>query len=546
MTLVHVNHPAENRVFSRLKSLSSGMKIGIVAMVVTLLTLTAGVLYISQPSLKPLATGLSETQSSGIVHKLDELKISYKLTEGGTIMVDAKELSRIRMELAGSGLTESDDVGFALFDRINLQMTEFSEQVNYLRALQGELAETIKSLPGVSKVRVHLNIPKDTLITEEHNPPTASVMVTLKPGARLSRNQCRGILKLVASSVEGLKTEHVTLTDTTGNLLFTGEDELNGGGVEAEDQVSRQLQRSAQQVLDNVVGPGRGVANVRVEFQKDLRKIEKTVVETDKDGKGFERNHKTTSEDYLGTSKTAGQPQEAAVSNVTLPPGAANATNATAGNATTIKEGENKPKYRQTSDQVEYEYGHRTETVQEDPQRIRRVTASVVIDGKVKLDKKAQEALQQAISLAVGIDSNRGDECTVQVLPFARDEEDKPEVPAGAAAIDKRLAISIGAGGLLGGLMLLGLLSKLRKPKAPPAGAEADAAGAAAAEAGDGDAGVGTRVNISLPAEEELAKLPPRSSLDELIAQARQAAKDNPDQVARLLVGWMNNDKAKR
>lgn len=543
MTLVHVEHPSNsNRVFTRLKGLSSGWKIGIVAMILTLMAITAGVLYASQPSLKPLATGLSETQSSAIIHKLDELKITYKLTEGGTIMVDAKELSRIRMELAGSGLGEDDQVGFALFDRINLQMTEFSEQVNYLRALQGELAETIKSLPGVAKVRVHLNIPKDSLLTEEHNLPTASVMVTLKPGARLSRNQCRGILKLVASSVEGMKTENVTLTDTTGNLLYTGEQELSGGGAEAEDQVSRQLQRAAQQVLDNVVGPGRGVANVRVEFQKDLRKVEKTVVETNKDGKGFERSHKTTSEDYLGTAKTAGQPQEATASNVILPPGAANAT--TAGNATTIKESAegNKPKYRQTLDQVEYEYGHRVETVQEDPQRIRRVTASVVIDGNVKLDKAAQEALQKAVSMAVGIDADRGDECSVQLLPFAREEEDKAEVPAGASAVDKKLAIGIGVGGLLGSLALLGLIARLRKPKMVAASPEAEAA--TQGEAADSGADVGGKVNISLPAEEELAKLPPRSTLDELIAQARQAAKDNPDQVARLLVGWMNNDRA--
>ncbi|MBS2038269.1 flagellar M-ring protein FliF [bacterium] len=545
MTLVHVDQPAERIPFyNRLKGLSKPLKIGVLAMVLTLLTLTAGVLYISQPSLKPLATGLSETQSSAIIHKLDELKINYKLTEGGTIMVDTKELSRIRMELAGSGLAEDGEVGFALFDRINLQMTEFSEQVTYLRALQGELAETIKSLPGVAKVRVHLNIPKDSLLTEDHNAPTASVMVTLKPGARLTRNQCRGILKLVASSVEGLKTEQVTLTDTTGNLLFTGEEELaGGGGVEAEEQVSRQLQRSAQQVLDNVVGPGRGVANVRVEFQKDLRKVEKTVVETNKEGKGYERTHKTTSEDYLGTSKTAGQPQEAAAANVTLPPTAANSTT-TAGNATSIKEGENKPKYRQTSDQVEYEYGHRTETLQEDPQRIRRVTASVVVDGNVKLDKKGQDALQQAIALAVGIDTNRGDECTVQVLPFAREAEDKPEVPASAGVIDKKLAIGIGAGGLFGGLMLLGLVSRLRKPKVSQAHPEAGAAGTEGE--GEGEGTVGSKVDISLPAEDELAVLPARSSLEEMMAQARLAAKENPDQVARLLVGWMNHDKAKR
>lgn len=553
MTLVHVEHPSNNsRVFDRLKNLSTSWKIGIVAMVVTLVTITAGVLYVSQPNLKPLATGLSETQSSAIVHKLDELKITYKLTEGGTIMVDGKELSRIRMELAGSGLTEDNEVGFALFDRINLQMTEFSEQVNYLRALQGELSETIKSLPGVAKVRVHLNIPKASLLTEEHNVPTASVMVTLRPGARLSKNQCRGILKLVASSVEGMKTENVTLTDTTGNLLYTGEEELSGGGTgaEAEDQVSRQLQRSAQQVLDNVVGPGRGVANVRVEFQKDVRKIEKTVVETNKDGKGYEVSHKTTSEDYLGTSKSAGGPQEAAIANVTVPPGGAPVN--TAGNATTVKESAegNKPKYRQTLDQVEFEYGHRTETVQEDPQRIRRVTASVVIDGGVKLDKSGQDALQKAISMAIGIDGERGDECSVQVLPFAREDEAKADAAAAAEAAtpqDKKLAIGIGAGGLLGALALLGLVSKLRKPKMAGAAAGMEASAGAEAAAADHHGDVGGRVNISLPAEEELAKLPPRSSLDELVAQARLAAKDNPEQVARLLVGWMNNDRmAKR
>lgn len=544
MTLVHVEHPSNNnRVFNRLKNLSSGWKIGLVAMVVTLVVITAGVLYVSQPNLKPLASGLSETQSSAIVHKLDELKISYKLTDNGSIMVDAKELSRIRMELAGSGLTEDNEIGFALFDRINLQMTEFSEQVNYLRALQGELCETIKSLPGVAKVRVHLNIPKDSLISEERNLPTASVMVTLRPGARLSKNQCRGILKLVASSVEGMKTENVTLTDTTGNLLYTGEQELSGGGMEAEDTVSRQLQRSAQQVLDNVVGPGRGVANVRVEFQKDLRKVEKTVVETNKDGKGYERSHKTTSEDYLGTAKAAGGPQEAAVANVTVPPGGAAAT---AGNATTIKEGAegNKPKYRQTMDQVEYEYGHRTETIQEDPQRIRRVTASVVIDGNVKLDKAGQDALQKAISMAIGIDGDRGDECSVQVLPFARDEESvKPEVPAGASPQDKKMALGIGAGGLLGALALLGLVAKLRKPKVVHA-ADGVEAGMAAEVKVENPGDVGGKVNISLPGEDDLTPLQPRSSLEDMVAQARLAAKENPDQVARLLVGWMNNDRA--
>lgn len=533
---------------SRLSSLSPTKKLGILAVVCLILTLGVVGFRLSQPEMKPLASGLSEEQSSQVVHKLEEMKINYQLSDTGVILVPSNELRKIRLDLAGSGLPESSELGFSLFDRVNLQMTEFTERVNYLRALQGELQETIRALPGVQKVRVHLNLPEDSLLVREDQHPSASVLLQMKPGMRLSRTQCRGILRLVASSVEGMKADDITLTDTNGTLLFSGEEDLVHDPNREEDDLSRTLQRAGQTVLDNVVGVGRGVVNVRVEFQKDVRKVERTVFEADKDGKGFEKSRKQTEEDYQGTLKTpaAGQPG-VTPSNTTTP------VNATAAGA--VREvGPNgpgeRPKYRQSTQQVEFDYGKRVESVEEPANRIRRITASVVVDAKTKIDKAGVESLKQAVSLAVGIDPGRGDACTVQTLSFQREAEAPAPIPVNPAGSVPPWAYALLAPGALATLWLALGMRRRKQLAAAQAKAALDGATQTAIE-GEGEAaaleaGLGTKVDISLPAEDEVPALVGAPPHNELLERARLIAREQPELVARLIVNWVNNERNKR
>lgn len=523
MTLVTLQ-PQPKSFRDRLRHLTPPQKLGLLAAASALVAaLAAGYLW-RQPALQPLASGLNDEQSAQVVAKLDELKVPYRLSSSGAILVASHDLPRIRLELAGSGLPESSEAGFSLFDRVNLQTTEFSERVNYVRALQGELAETIRAIPGVKKVRVHLNIPNDGLFLEEHRAPSASVLLTLAPGAGLSRTQARAILKLVACSVPNLKIDEVTLGDTRGQLLYSGEEELSDYTGREEETVARQLQRAAQTVVDRVLGPGGGVVNVRVELQKDVRKVESTTVQPGRDGKGFERTRKLTEEEYEGALKNA-------AGNITVPPPAPGAGNQTAANASASR-----PSYHQSLEQVEYEYGKRIESVEENPNRIRRITASVVVDQATKLDQKGEAALLDAISLAVGIDAKRGDRCSVQRITFNRAAEREEDENSAALAKANRqtqwsLALLVGVVALAG-LALLATRLRRKKPNLPIT-AEAPPQ-------------VGSRVDISLPGEEAHPALPPKPHHDEILEQARQYALEHPEQVARLLQGWLESDRAKR
>ncbi|MBT9588597.1 flagellar M-ring protein FliF [bacterium] len=500
------------------------------AVICFLISLALAGFYWSKPEMKAVASGLNEEQASQVVHKLEELKVQYQLGENGAILVPSSELKRLRLELASSGLPENSEMGFSLFDRVNLQMSEFTEKVTYLRAIQGELSETIRVIPGVVKVRVHLNLPEDSLLVQEQSHPTASVLLQLKPGARLSRTQCRGILRLVACSVEGMKTENVSLTDTSGTLLFSGEEDLLQNPDHQEELLSRSLQRGAQTVLDNVVGLGRGVVSVRVELQKDVRQVERTIIEPDKEGKGFEKSRKLTSEEYQGTMKVG-------ASNTTV----GNAT--TAGNVVQVEApGSQRPSYKQTLQQVEFEYSKRVESVQDTPNRIRRITASVVVDGAVKLDAASQDSLKKAVGLAIGIDPSRGDECTVQVLMFSREQEAK-EARAEAESQQKKgapfpvLWTVVGLVATLGGGLIVTLILRRRKAR--------EAALDLTPEGAPGAALLGSNVDIALPAEAESAP-DPEQVRRELLERVRATALERPELVARVIHNWVNNERGKR
>src|SRR5215472_1952562 len=169
---------------------------------------------------KPLFTGVAPEDAAAIVQKLKETGVEYRLPEGGgTVLVPSSKLAELRLKLAAAGLPKTGRMGFELFDKTNLGATEFTEHVNYRRALEGELERSITGLAEVEQARVHITFPKDSVFLDAQQPAKASVLVRLKPGAHLAAQNVQAINHLVASAVEGLSPDAVSVLDMNGNLL---------------------------------------------------------------------------------------------------------------------------------------------------------------------------------------------------------------------------------------------------------------------------------------------------------------------------------------
>src|SRR5947209_16394001 len=195
------------------------------ATIVTVAVLVCGGLYAlvqhqREADFRPLFTGIAPEDAAGIVQKLKETGVEYRLPEnGGSVLVPSARLADLRLSMAALGLPKSGRIGFELFDKANLGATEFTEHINYRRALEGELERTVMSLAEVEQARVHLTFPKESVFLEAQQPAKASVLVRLKPGKRLSPQNVLAVDHLVASAVEGLSPDAVSVLDMNGNLL---------------------------------------------------------------------------------------------------------------------------------------------------------------------------------------------------------------------------------------------------------------------------------------------------------------------------------------
>ena len=268
------------KFYGRLTGLQKGLFIGIPAVVV------AGLILLLSSGMEPgnyrvLFSDLQESDASQIVQSLEEKGIDYKLENGGKkILVPDNVLYKTRVDLAGEGLPKSSVVGYELFDQTNLGMSEFVQQVNYRRALEGELSRTIGSMDEVRKVRVHVVLPEQKLFEKDQKEPTASVTLHIKSGRSLSRVSVEGIQTLVAGSVEGLKSENVTIVNHLGKLLSKPPvDENSIAGLtarqlEQQNRVEKNLASKIQSMLDGVLGANNSTAEVTAEL--NFTQIEQT------------------------------------------------------------------------------------------------------------------------------------------------------------------------------------------------------------------------------------------------------------------------------
>jgi flagellar M-ring protein FliF len=351
--------------------------------------------WASKPTYATLFASLTPEDASSITDKLTAQGTLYKLADSGTrILVPQGDVYQTRIDLSAQGLPSGGNVGYSLLDDQGITTSEFNQRIDYQRALQGELAKTIQAIDGVSAASVNLVIPKDDLFTNDSKKPTASVLLTTQPGREISEDQARTIVHLVSSSVEGLQVADVTVADQSGRILSN--DASNGGmsassNAKAELSVESQLSTVIEDLLTPVTGLGKAVVNVNADLDFDARKTE--TIRYDANGTSPVSSQSSASETLTGTGADA----------TGILGGAAGATTGDTN-------------YAKNEASTVFANGRVTEIVDASPGKIQRMNVAVLLDSNIEnLDRTAIERL---VSRSIGFDATRGDQISVEALPF--------------------------------------------------------------------------------------------------------------------------------
>jgi flagellar M-ring protein FliF len=375
------------------------------------------ILKVTQPSMGLLYSDLSSQDASAVIKELETRNIRYEARgDGQTILVPKSDVPRIRMELAGKGVPSGGGVGYEIFDKGDaFSSTSFVQGINHLRALEGELSRSIRAISRVQAARVHLVMPERKLFERDREPPRASIALKLR--GDLEPGQIRAVRHLVASAVEGLKPERVSIVDEKGRLLADGaQSDLGTAGAGLEERqgtIERRLKAQVEDIVASVVGPGR--ARVQVTADLDTNRIESKSETFDPESRVV-RSTQSRSENTATT-----EPKDGAVSVGNELPGA----QGQGGAQTNQKEATNK-----TDESTNFEISRTTRIEVLEGGRIKKLSVAVLVDGvyprgangDVTYQPRPQEELErigQVVRTAIGFDRARGDQVEVVNLRFA-------------------------------------------------------------------------------------------------------------------------------
>ena len=390
--------------------------------------------FSGQTSYSNLVTSASADDAAAITSQLQDKGIPYKLSDGGsTVQVPSSDLDEARLDLASSNLLDGGgSVGFEIFDKSNLGATDFTNRVNLVRATEGELSRTISRLDPVQSATVKVAMPEEQLFSDEQQPTTAAVVVATKAGQELEPGQVKGITKLVAMAVPGLKVADVTVTDSQGNILEGADADSSGAGAASErlalqNTYSNNMQHQLDGMLAAVLGPGKAVTKVSAVLDLD-----KTT---------------TDSETY---DKDSVVPLESDTSKETLKSagGSAGAVAGTSANTPptstfpSTASGSGDTDYNKSSEAIKNGVDRVRSQVQKTPGTITSQAISVQVSDKVPTAVVA--GLEDTIKAAVGFQAGR-DQINVQAVPFAADGT---AVTAAAAAATAAKSGGSSGGGL--------------------------------------------------------------------------------------------------
>jgi len=411
------------------KELSTTQKVTVALFTaVTLIGFTFLIIWAKRPTMQFLYGNLGFQEASSVRSKLDEMKIPYKISEGGTaIFVPADKVGEMRMVLAGEGIVRGGlGKGFELFDKSQIGITDFTQKLNYQRALQSELARTIMELDSVESARVHLVLPEDSVFLENKKPAKASVIVKLKSGSVFSKGQGIATTNLVAGSVEGLEPNNVTVVDVGGNILSkaTEKDDfyaLSNSQIELQRNIERELESKVLSMMEPLVGVNNARTKVTVTLASD--RIEQTEELYDPDA-SVVRNEETVDE----------QTQSGSTGDGGVPGTSSNLD----GVQVQASQGDKSSKSKTVS-KTNYELSKTLKHTVKTPGAIEKLSVALVVNDaekkvesgdktEFKLEPRTDQELEQFRQLvmsAVGYDAERGDEVTVSNISFDTSQEEK-------------------------------------------------------------------------------------------------------------------------
>ncbi len=500
--------------------------IGALALVLGAFALTQ---WAAQPSWAPLYGNLSGTDASAITDALTAQGVQYKLSDGGnTVLVPQDQVYQLRVTMAGKGLPSSDSQGgWSLLDSQGITATDFQQNIAYRRALEGELAKTLEAMDGVNTAIVHLAIPQKTVFTTTADKPTASVLLSLRPGATIQRTQVQSITRLVAGSVEGLDPAQVTVTDQSGNQLSVPDDATAAAAAaasEADAQTATFEDRQAsklQDMLDQVLGTGRAV--VRVNAQLNFDSQDATSQQYLSPSPVAPLAESTVTETYSGSGAGAG--------------GILGQLNPTA--AATAGGGGSYARDQQTRNNA---LGTVVTRKVAAPGAVQKLSVAVFLDATTAGGVNPT-VIQGMVANAVGLNSGRGDTVQVSSIPFdtTAAKTAQSELAAAAAAQQKQSYIDLGTKAGIGLVALIVLLLWSRKRKK-----------AARITATASDLPAQTQSALaSIPIQAQPGGLPalPGAADDSELERDRMReelsafVENQTDDVARMLQSWLSEGK---
>jgi flagellar M-ring protein FliF len=387
--------------------------------------------HVATPSMSLLFSDIELRDSSQIVQKLEAMGVPYQVRgDGGQILVPSDQVAKLRMAMAEAGLPRGGSIGYEIFDKSDaLGTSSLVQNINQVRALEGELARTISSLSPVYSARVHLVLPRREMFSRERLEPSASVVIKMRGAERLGRPQVAAVRHLVASAVPGLKPTHVAIVDGDGALLARGDGDgaEDGTGGNAEEQrvnYENRLSRHVEELLERSVGPGK--ARVDVHADMDFDKITTSSESYDPDGQVVRSTQSST--DSSDSNEAGDQP-------VTV-------TSNLPNNQTAAGSAGGKSKSARTEETVNYEITKTVRSQVREAGVVRRLSVAVLVDGTYApaadgtraYQPRPPEELKQLTALArsaIGYDEKRGDALEVINLRFTAPEE----LPAAASTM---------------------------------------------------------------------------------------------------------------
>ncbi len=544
--------------------LSNPQKIGLLAGLAALIAVVASAwLWSRTPEYRVLFANVSDRDGGAIIASLSQQNIPYRMAEGGgAILVPESMVYETRLKLASQGLPKGGNVGFELMEGQRFGVSQFQEQVNYQRSLEGELGRTIESLAAVQSARVHLAIPRPSVFVREAQKPSASVLLHVYPGRTLDAAQVAGVMHLLASSVSELTPRNVTVVDQRGNLLAgSGTEDSPAAGLDpGQLKYRQQVEAGYVARIENILAPLFGEGNVRAQVTAllDFSQVEQTSEEFKPNGSVKDqamRSQQTSDSQSSNPAGASGVP--GALSN--QPPGAASApivaTAQAAGSAASAV-----PVSSQKDATLNFEVDKTIRHVKSEVGQLRRLSAAVVVNhrraadstGKVSFSPLTDKEVAQAAELvrqAVGFNKERGDAVNVSNVSFNLPAvEEAPAapwwkriaemLPPFAREIETWKTLFIAA---LLFYLLFGVLRPLLRDLAQAAepialGATSGGMSVTVDDAAPGQGG--SRIMTGADAEATT-----ENAVAEDIRAMKEIVKQNPKMVATVIKDWVNKDE---